>query len=112
MARQLCAVDAIGDHGKDLAIGDGAERRYLMLFRRGDEVVCYDNVCPHQGRGLNLAPDRFYFTRVGWLMCAHHGASFDLDTGACVEGPCRGASLRPAGIEVREGIVWLTDEPG
>ncbi len=110
MARRLCSVDEIGPAGHDITLPGETEPRYLMLFRRGPEVVCYDNVCPHQARGLNLAPGRFHFTREGWLMCPHHGASFDLDSGLCVEGPCTGAVLRRATLQVREGEVWLLDE--
>lgn len=110
MARLLCSLAEIGRYGKDLALADETGTRYLMLFRDGERVVGFHNVCPHQARGLNLAPDRFHFTREGWLMCAHHGASFDLATGRCVEGPCRGAALKPLELEIRDGRVWLAGE--
>ncbi|MEJ8567073.1 Rieske (2Fe-2S) protein [Elongatibacter sediminis] len=109
MAQRLCRIEEIGEFGKDLALPHAEGTRYLMLFRRDGRVVAYDNVCPHHGLGLNLAPGRFHFTRDGWLMCAHHGASFDLETGSCVSGPCRGAALKPATVEVRGQEVWLTD---
>lgn len=111
MSRRLCSLGEIGRLGKDVTLADGQNTRYLMLFRRGEAVIGFDNVCPHQGRGLNLGPDRFHFTREGWLMCAHHGASFELPSGRCVEGPCRGASLRPVGLEIRDGDVWLVEGP-
>ena len=38
---------------------------------------------------------------------AVHGASFELEGGLCVAGPCRGDALRPVAVEVRDGQVWL-----
>lgn len=109
MAQRLCDIADIAQSGTEFRVGLDGDIRYLVLFRRDGEILGYDNVCPHQGRPLNLAPDRFLFTRDGWLMCPHHGASFDVATGACVEGPCRGDALTPAALEIRDGEVWLTD---
>jgi nitrite reductase/ring-hydroxylating ferredoxin subunit len=111
MARQLCSIGEISEQGTEVWITEGVARRYLMLFRRGATVLGYHNVCPHQGRSLNFAPDRFHFTPEGWLMCAHHGACFDLDSGRCVDGPCEGAGLRPLKLEIRDGEVWLAEAP-
>ncbi|MDQ3510819.1 MAG: Rieske (2Fe-2S) protein, partial [Pseudomonadota bacterium] len=40
-------------------------------------------------------------------VCAVHGASFELQQGQCVAGPCRGQALRVVPLVVREGGVWL-----
>ena len=109
MSKRLCDIAEIGATGLEVRTGDGADIQYLMLFRRAQTVVGYHNVCPHQGYGLNLAPNRFFFTRDGWLMCAHHGACFDVDTGQCVDGPCRGAVLKPVNLLIRDESVWLDD---
>ena len=109
MARDLRRIADVAETGTEFRVAHGDGMRYLVLFRRGGDVLGYDNTCPHQGRPLNLSPDRFLFTRDGWLMCPHHGASFDVMTGACVEGPCRGSALRAVNIELREGEVWLAD---
>ena len=108
MLRQLCRVSEIGEHGKEIALAGEPGPVWIMLFRRADEVRAFLNVCPHQGRSLNLSPDRFLFTPEGWLMCPHHGACFDLADGSCVDGPCRGAALRAVGVKIEEDHVWLT----
>jgi protease-4 len=45
------------------------------------------------------------------LACSTHGAIFEPDTGKCVAGPCRGASLEPMQVREREGQVFV-EEPG
>ena len=70
-------------------------------------VRAWLNVCPHAGRRLDWAPGQFMCSREGLLVCAVHGASFELEGGLCVAGPCRGDALRPVAVEVRDGQVWL-----
>lgn len=79
----------------------------LLLYRDGDGVRAWLNVCPHAGRRLDWAPGQFLKTADGLLVCAAHGASFELAGGACVAGPCRGQSLRAVAVAVRDGAVWL-----
>lgn len=111
MAQRLCTIDDVAESGTEFRVPEGGDTRYLVLFRRGADVLGYENVCPHQGRPLNFMPDRFLFTRDGWLMCPHHGACFDVATGACVEGPCRGTPLTRVTLERRGDEIWLAD-PG
>ncbi len=79
--------------------------RSLIVFRQGSAVRCWLNVCPHQGRPLNLGPDRFLTDEHGRLVCAAHGAVFRLSDGLCEGGPCQGASLHPVSTELRDGRV-------
>ena len=90
----------------EATLDDDAES--LILYRDGDDVRAWLNVCPHAGRRLDWAPGQFLKSRDGWLVCAVHGASFELQRGECVAGPCRGESLRTVAVEVREGAVWLS----
>lgn len=76
----------------------------LLLTRVGDAVHAFHNACPHAGRRLDWAPGRFLIEH-GHLVCAAHGAVFELDTGACVGGPCRGAGLRRIPVHVEGGEV-------
>lgn len=79
----------------------------LILHRDGNAVRAWLNVCPHAGRRLDWAPGKFLRSREGHLVCAVHGAAFELAAGACVAGPCRGAALRAVAVDVRDGAVWL-----
>ena len=79
----------------------------VILHRSGASVRAWLNVCPHAGRRLDWAPGRFLRNKEGQLVCAVHGATFELAGGVCVAGPCRGAALRTLAVEVRDGAVWL-----
>ena len=75
------------------------ERQSIVLRRSGDRVQAWLNICPHAGRRLDYAPGQFLLDQ-GRLVCAAHGASFELEQGVCVAGPCRGASLVPLAVAV------------
>lgn len=79
----------------------------LILHRDGDRVRAWLNICPHAGRRLDWAPGQFLKSREGHLVCAVHGATFELSGGVCVAGPCRGEALRAVAVVVRNGDVVL-----
>ena len=104
----LALVAAIEDGGfaeAEAPVGGSPES--LILHRDGDAVRAWLNICPHQGRRLDWAPGRFLKSKEGLLVCAVHGASFELQRGECVAGPCRGDALQPVAIVVRDGAVYL-----
>lgn len=74
------------------------EPESIVLLRAGDAVRAWLNVCPHAGRRLDWAPGKFLVSKEGHLVCAAHGASFELEGGLCVAGPCRGDSLRAVAV--------------
>lgn len=81
----------------------------LIVRRSGTAVHAWLNVCPHAGRRLDWAPGQFLLSKEGLLVCAVHGASFELPSGACVAGPCRGESLRAVPVRVEGDAVWVDD---
>ena len=104
----LASLSQIEDGGfaeAEATIDDDAES--LILHRDGDAVRAWLNVCPHAGRRLDWAPGQFLKSREGHLVCAVHGATFELSGGLCVAGPCRGESLRAVAVAVRDGNVVL-----
>lgn len=105
----LCPVEEVTETGKEIVVESDGKRIYLILFRHGGDIIGYHNVCPHQGRNLNFAPDRFLFDPAGRLVCPHHGALFEVGNGNCVQGPCQGASLRRVKLRIANDMVELTD---
>ena len=105
----LITFDSIEDGGfaEVEALVDG-DAESLIVHRHGTSVRAWLNVCPHAGRRLDWAPGKFLKSREGHLVCAAHGASFELAGGLCVGGPCRGDSLRTIAVEVRDGEVVLS----
>ena len=109
----LAAFHTIPDGGlvEVGAVLDG-DAESLLLHRAGDRVRAWFNVCPHAGRRLDWAPGQFLKSKDGLLVCAAHGASFELADGLCVAGPCRGEALRPVEVEVVDGMVRLAARAG
>lgn len=104
----LIALDRIEDGGfAEVEADIDGDSESLVLFRQGGEVRAWLNVCPHAGRRLDWAPGKFLKSKDGLLVCAAHGASFELQRGDCAAGPCRGDSLRAVPVQVVEGMVRL-----
>lgn len=108
-AAALLALDevAAGGLAECEAVVDGAAES--LIVHRADDggVRAWLNVCPHAGRRLDWAPGRFLRGKDGTLVCAAHGASFDLRDGRCVAGPCRGERLRAVAVQARDGRLYL-----
>ncbi|MEG3191919.1 Rieske (2Fe-2S) protein [Lysobacter sp. D1-1-M9] len=107
--RPLLALERLSDGAlaeAEATMNGDAES--LVLYRDGDHVRAWLNVCPHAGRRLDWAPGQFLKSKDGLLVCAAHGASFELAGGECVAGPCRGETLRAVPVDVRDGAVWLS----
>lgn len=105
---ELCLLAAVPDQGFHAVVGviDG-DAETLVLYRDGEQVRAWLNVCPHAGRALDWAPGQFLKSREGHLVCAVHGASFELQGGTCVAGPCKGDGLRAVSVRVYDGKVLL-----
>lgn len=91
-------------------IGSGTPGLDVLALRRGEQLRVWHNVCPHAGRRLDYAPGRFLMHE-GRLVCAAHGAQFELGEGRCVEGPGRGGGLAPLLVTPVNG-GWLVRTTG
>lgn len=107
-AKPLASFDDLPDGGllEVEAEVDGTAES-LILHRDGDSVRAWLNICPHAGRRLDWAPGKFLLSKDGLLVCAAHGASFELREGACVAGPCRGDALRRVPLTILNGNVCI-----
>lgn len=88
----------------------GAKRPWpVVVVRWGKQVFGYVNICPHDGVNLDWERNTFLDPNYGIrLMCGKHGALFDLGTGMCVDGPCKGRSLQPVTLSVLDGDICVT----
>ena len=107
----LCRLEDIPDGGVLGVDPPDPEGEPLVLARRGNSVQAWLNVCPHAGRRRDWAPGKFLLSKEGMLVCAAHGASFDLASGDCVAGPCRGERLREVPVHCVDGDVRLGPVP-
>jgi nitrite reductase/ring-hydroxylating ferredoxin subunit len=88
---------------------DGTERPFsIVIVRWGKQVFGYLNKCPHDGVNLDWERNQFFDPNGIRLMCGKHGALFELGTGQCLEGPCKGRSLTPVALTIIDGEVCAT----
>ena len=101
MPRVLCRFDELAE-GEARGFGpfDGG-RQKIFVVRKSGSVYAYWDACPHYGDTpmawranayLNAARDR--------IVCASHGAEFEIETGRCMRGAALGKSLKAATVEV------------
>lgn len=100
--------------------GAGSEKAFsIFVVRWGSQVFGYINQCPHGAVNLDWERNQFLDPSGLRLMCGKHGALFEIGTGRCVEGPCRGERLTPVDVSVLDGDICISgvelveaDEPG
>ena len=105
----LCALDELEDGAaKGFVLADG---RDIFVVREVDRVYGYENSCPHQGTPLDWTPETFISEDSGLILCATHGAQFEIADGVCVSGPCEGDRLTAVAVRVdAAGNVVLSDD--
>ncbi len=110
--RTLCRLEDIPD-GASRGFGP-ARGGFTGLFavRRGDAVFVYVNACPHVGTALDWAPDRFLTADGARIVCAAHGALFDIEGGVCVQGPCVGDRLEAVPARIVNGAILVPEDAG
>lgn len=103
---RLCDVAELADPGSK-GFRFRAERWLFagFLVRRGEHVAGFVDSCPHAGWPLAGIDDRYLTRDARHILCAGHGALFDLG-GTCVAGPCTGQRLTDWQVVVRDGAVF------
>jgi nitrite reductase/ring-hydroxylating ferredoxin subunit len=108
--RVICALDELADPGaKGFRMGSGDWPLRGFVVRSGPQLRAYVNYCPHAGFPLDAQPGVFLTSDAALILCAMHGALFEIETGRCVSGPCMGRGLRPLPVHVEDGRVVLDE---
>lgn len=101
-------LEELGDPGcREFQVGGGDWPLHGFVVRQGDAVHAYENYCMHVGHPLNWMPDAFLTKDRSSIICASHGALYEIDTGLCFAGPCLGKSLRRVAVSVRDGTIFV-----
>lgn len=88
---------------------DGSHKPFpIVVVRWGRQVFGYLNKCPHDGVNLDWERNQFLDPNGVRLMCGKHGALFELGTGTCLDGPCKGEGLTPVALTVLDGDICVT----
>ena len=87
----------------------GESRPFAIMVVRthADNYIGYVNSCPHQGIWLNFGEGTFFTRDRAFLKCGRHGSVFEIDSGLCVEGPCKDRSLEPIALAFVDDEVCL-----
>ena len=110
----ICALNEIPSRksaGFQLAVvgANGEPEPFsIIVVRWGTQVFGYRNRCPHHGTNLDWEREQFLDPSGLRLMCGKHGALFELGTGRCSDGPCKGDSLTSVALEVIDGDICVT----
>lgn len=84
----------------------------VFLVRQLDAVYGYRDLCPHYGdTRLPWKKDIYLDKSQKHIVCAAHGALFEINSGTCTRGPCLGEKLQSLNIEIRNNgeVWWLPD---
>jgi len=87
-------ISAIADNSsKGFEVKYGETLIKVLALRRGRQIFCYRNLCPHTGVNLDWVKDQFLDASSKYIQCATHGAIFQIEDGYCISGPCAGENL-------------------
>ena len=105
---RLCHLDDLPDGGSRGFDPQRSGQDTLLVVRRGRRLYGWADVCPHLGTPMAWRKDAYLDAARQHIVCAAHGALFEIDTGQCVLGPCLGDSLTPVPLTLQDdGEVHL-----
>lgn len=94
------------------AIPDGSARGFdplqggrdsVFVVRQGERLHGYYDRCPHEGATpMPYKKDKYLNKRGTRIVCYAHGAQFDIASGECLLGPCKGEYLQAVKLSVAE----------
>ena len=110
MKRVLCAsAELDATNAKEIIFDTDGQRLSVFVVKHQGNVVGYVNSCPHARLPLNWRDDQFFDVTGQYIYCANHGADFDIASGQCLRGPCKGKSLTSYPIVV-DGLNIVAKE--
>ncbi|UOO89263.1 Rieske 2Fe-2S domain-containing protein [Vitreoscilla massiliensis] len=83
----------------------------VVIIQKDQRYYAYENVCPHFSVQLDYKEGQFSLYQNQVIMCAHHSALFDIETGVCIDGPCKGKQLQVIEIEHKNAKIFLASTP-
>lgn len=100
--RRLCSRAELPEGGARGFDPLGCGRDTVFAVRRGGTVRVWADRCPHHGTPMPWRKDAYLNAAGDRIVCAAHGALFEINSGLCVQGPCLGEKLRPIHFTVDE----------
>jgi nitrite reductase/ring-hydroxylating ferredoxin subunit len=109
---RLCQLDELPDGGARGFDPQCRGQDSLLVVRQGRRLFGYADACPHHGTPMAWRKDAYLNAARDRIVCAAHGAQFEIDTGRCTLGPCLGETLTPVPLRLDEhgGVHLATKE--
>ncbi|MHB8346206.1 MAG: Rieske (2Fe-2S) protein [Acidiferrobacterales bacterium] len=106
---RVCDVQEMTDGGRGVRfmLNVAGELRSAFVVRLAGQVYGYLNECAHRGIELDWVEGEFFDAYRQFLVCASHGARYDPESGACIDGLCAGRSLFGLPLEIVGSEVRL-----
>lgn len=79
-----------------------------FAVKHNDHIHAYLNQCAHVAMEMDWLPGQFFDASGEHLICASHGAVYDVATGLCLAGPCTGQSLKPIPLIFHKQHVYAS----
>ena len=104
-------------HWKDLPDGQsrgfdpaGRGQDSVLVVRQGPQLFAYADACPHHNTPMAWRKDQYLNAAGDRIVCAAHGALFDIPSGRCTLGPCLGEALTPVPLTLQaNGEIHIAD---
>lgn len=107
---RLCHIDDVPQGGSRGFDPQGLGQDSVLLVRQGMRLHAWRDACPHHDTPMAWRKDAYLNAAGDRIVCAAHGAQFEIDTGLCTLGPCLGQSLTPISVRLEaSGDVHIPD---
>lgn len=106
MDRMIC-VGSETDIEEGRSRGLESDGIFLFAVKRDGRVYLYQNRCPHLGTPLEWEEDQFLDADGALIQCATHGALFEIESGRCLAGPCKGQYLQAVPYVLDNGLMMV-----
>lgn len=103
--RLLPFDDIANGRARSIVIQMRAGRFHGFVVRRGAAAFGYVDRCPHMGLPLAQKLDDYLAPSGDLIACSWHSALFDIESGACVGGPCTGQRLTSWPVAIEGGFL-------
>lgn len=108
----LCHLDGLAEGTARGFDTEGRGKPSMFVVRRGGDVFAYVDSCPHHGTPMAWRRDAYLNAAGDRIVCAAHGAQFEVETGLCVLGPCLGDRLNPVSCRLADGDILISARAG
>ena len=109
MTKALCKttdLDELGSIGLEVKVK--RKTQDIFIVKKDATFFAYKNKCPHRLTQMEWNPNDFLTEDKQHIICAMHAATFNLDDGLCISGPCVGDSLQKIDIVVKGDEIFLS----